>query len=140
MGKKSLILLISGITLAFASVTASAQCNPDPLVEKCSGKLGGFTFLKSYKLEGASDIEYSYVFSKDTQYMLSVCNSSEEVPKITVSLYDKDRKLLATNYNKKDDKYYPGLGYNCTATGIYYMTYSIQSGDKCGVSVVGFKK
>lgn len=118
---------------------ANAQCNTDPLIQKCSGKLGDFTFLKVYKIDkpAGEQIEYSYVFSGNTSYMISLCDDKGSDTNIEVSLYDSNRKLVSTN--KLNGKVYPAITYNCKSTGIYYMTYVLLD-QGCGVSVLGFKK
>ena len=138
MTKVYQILTVLVFTLGIAQV--NAQCNTDELIKKASSKLGDFTFLKSYKLNAGGEIENSYVFSKDTKYFLSLSDDKNEIPKIKVTLYDKNRKMLATNYNPKTKSYYAGLVYSCTATGIYYMDFSVEPESKCSVAVVGFKK
>ena len=136
-------LIITGLML-FVNGIGHAQCNTNTLVDECSGKLNDFTFLKSYKLTEADangEVEFSYVFSKDTKYFLSFCDGSGGTPEIEVKLLDKNKKMIATNYLKKSGKYYPGIAYNCSATGIYYMSYKINNpSSKCSVSVIGFKK
>ncbi|MDX2189925.1 MAG: hypothetical protein SFY32_08685 [Bacteroidota bacterium] len=133
-------LIVVLVFLVIGSFTfCNAQCNTDPLVQKCSGKLGDFTFLKVYKIEkgGGEQVEYSYVFSGNTSYILSMCDDKGTDIAIEVSLFDSNRKLVSTN--KLNGKVYPAITYNCKTTGIYYMTYSnAESG--CGVSVLGFKK
>ncbi len=116
------------------------QCNTDPMVQKCSGKLGDFTFLKVYKIDKiktGESVEFSYVFSGNTSYMLSLCDDKGTDMGVQVSLFDSNRKLVSTN--KLNGKTYPAITYNCKSTGIYYMTYSIDD-VTCGVSVLGFKK
>ena len=131
--------VLSTIIIILAAHTfSSAQCNTDPLVQKCSGKLGDFTFLKVYKIEkGGEQVEFSYVFSGNTSYMLSVCDDKGSDNAIEVSLFDSNRKLVSTN--KLNGKVYPAITYNCKTTGIYYMTYN-NTDAGCGVSVLGFKK
>jgi len=138
--KKIILLTILSVGLFVSE--AVAQCNTDPIADKCASKLGDFTFLKTYKIDGTKDkIEYSYVFSKDTQYLLMYCDQGNETPKVLVKLFDGTRKELASNFDKKNSKYLPGIGYKCTATGIYYMTFELaEAADKCGISVLGFKK
>lgn len=126
-------------TMLFVNMFCSAQCNTDPLVQKCSGKLGDYTFLKVYKVDkpAGEQIEYSYVFSGNTSYIISLCDEKGTDAGVEVSLYDSNRKLVSTN--KMNGKIYPAITYNCKSTGIYYMTYSL-SDATCGVSVLGFKK
>jgi hypothetical protein len=59
---------------------------------------------------------------------------------MVLNLYDRNHKLIATN--KANEKYYNKVGYNCTATGVYYIeTYIDNNAKGCGVSsILGFKK
>lgn len=136
---KVIKLLILGISLLLLNQMASAQCNTDPLVQKCSGKLGDFTFLKVYKVDkpAGEPIEFSYVFSGNTSYIISLCDDKGSDSGVEVTLYDSNRKLVSTN--KLNGKVFPAITYNCKSTGIYYMTYALHDAT-CGVSVLGFKK
>ncbi len=132
------------IALLLLLVTVGkAQCNPDGLAAGCNAKLGDFTFIKNYKIDPAKAanglLEFSYVFSKDTQYFLSICDGKSDSPKIEVTLMDSNKKPLASNMD--GGKYYPGIAYKCTTTGIYYMAFNISSAsEKCAISALGFKK
>ena len=135
-------LLNFGLALLLATC-ANAQCAPDVLAPACNSKLGIFTFIKNYKIDPAKAInnalEFSYVFSKDTQYFISVCDGKNDSPKIEITLMDSNKKVLATNVEK--GTYYPGIAYKCTTTGIYYMVFNISAAsEKCAVSALGFKK
>jgi hypothetical protein len=124
--------------LFMGSFAAKAQCVSDECVAKISE---GYTFLKTYKMETIGDeIEYSYVFSKDTNYMLVVCNKEGNGQNITVTLMDSNRKEIASSYDKKSDKHYPAIVYNCKSTGIYYLRFSFKDKQECCVSVLAFKK
>jgi hypothetical protein len=103
----------------------------------------GFIFLKSFKVDGQggtkSMVEYSYVFSKDTQYYLNICNDGLETDGIVVTMYDSKRQVVTTNFN--EGKFYSGFIYPCNATGIYYITFTFEgSQNYCGGSVLGFKR
>lgn len=137
--KNLLYIFIFIITTLFSSSSAFAQCSTDVLTQKASGKLNDFTFLKVYKVDKApgESIEYSYVFSGNTSYMISLCDDKGNNTGIEVSLFDSNRKLVSTN--KLNGKIYPSITYNCKSTGIYYMTYTLVDA-ACGVSVLGFKK
>lgn len=138
------ILGITFVALILAASTASAQCDADAHANACISKLqDGFTFLKTFKVDGQggakAKVEYSYVFSKDTQYFLNICNNGTDTDGIVVTMYDSKRQMVSTNFNK--GKFYPGLVYPCNATGIYYITFTFQdSQNYCGGSVLGFKR
>ena len=126
-----------------AGTSGYSQCDPESYTSACIPKLSdGFNFLKSYKVDGQggnkSKVEYSYVFTKGTQYMLNVC-SEGGADGIVVSLYDSRRNKVGTNVHAGQS-----LGafvYPCKATGIYYITYTFDSSNSyCGGSALGFKK
>lgn len=135
----SLIVLIALVKTDHAA----AQCQADQLAQGCvSNMQDGFTFLKSFKIDGQGGakqkVEYSYVFSKDTQYNLNICANGSGTDGIVVTIYDSKRQMVSTNYN--NGKFYPGFVYPCNATGIYYITFTFNgSASYCGGSVLGFK-
>ena len=76
---KKIVLLFSFLVIAgVSSSELIGQCDPENFSNTCIPKLAtGFNFLKSYKIDGeggAKDkVEYSYVFTKGTQYMINLC-------------------------------------------------------------------
>lgn len=138
------LLSIAIAVFAISIGSSSAQCAADEQANACISKLqDGFTFLKSFKVDGQggakAKVEYSYVFSKDTQYYLNICNNGTDTDGIIVTMYDSKRQVVSTNYNK--GKFYPGLIYPCNATGIYYITFTFEGSQNfCGGSVLGFKR
>jgi hypothetical protein len=123
---------------------ATAQCNSEALSNQCIPKLAsGFNFLKSYKIDGeggAKDkVEYSYVFTKGTQYMINICAPNQPTDGIVVTLYDSNRNKVATS--KVNGQYISAIAYPCNATGIYYIQYTFDgSSTYCGGSALGFKR
>ncbi len=132
------------VAFVISSDLTFAQCNADTYANACIPKLqDGFTFLKTFKVDGQggakTKVEYSYVFSKDTQYFLNICNDGESTDGIKVTMYDSKRQMVSTNFN--NGKFYPGLVYPCNATGIYYITFTFEnSRQHGGGSVLGFKR
>lgn len=138
------IIGITAVVCMLSASTANTKCSADAKANACISTLQeGFTFLKTFKVDGQggakTKVEYSYVFSKDTQYFLNICNDGDETDGIVVTMYDSKRQMVSTNFNK--GKFYPGLIYPCNATGIYYITFTFQdSKNHCGGSVLGFKR
>ena len=122
---------------------ATAQCDAAKHKAACVGQLAdGFTFIKSYLLDGAKakkgEIEYSFVFSKGTTYMLTFANNLGKPDNVEITLSDPTRKELAKNMH--GGKYYP-IGYACKTTGVHYMKFKFNgTDDHCGLSVLGFKR
>ncbi len=138
--KKAYLLMfflgMSGIT--------NAQCSSDAFMDNCSSALEDFNFIKSFEYsnaKGGAKGEYSYVFSKGTNYRIVVCDENIAGNKMIISLYDRNHKLIASNFDKASKKVFPVLTYPCSATGVYYIEYSFQ-GDKakCGINILGFSK
>ncbi|HOO10219.1 MAG TPA: hypothetical protein PKW06_09790 [Cyclobacteriaceae bacterium] len=142
---KRIILSILLISIAsFGSARLVGQCDADNLSNACIPKLsGGFNFLKSYKIDGqggAKDkIEYSYVFTKGTQYMINLCAGGNGPDGLVVTLYDSKRNLVASS--KVNGQFISAIAYPCNATGIYYIQYTFDgSATYCGGSAMGFKR
>ncbi len=140
---KKLIYFILSVFMLGASDVAG-QCNAENLSSQCIPKLaGGFNFLKSYKVDGAGGakdkVEYSYVFTKGTQYMINICAPAQPTDGIIVSLYDSQRNKVASS--KFNGQYLAAIAYPCNATGIYYIQYTFDgSASYCGGSALGFKR
>jgi len=140
--RKLFFFVLSVFLLSTSDV--SAQCNAEDLSNQCIPKLSsGFNFLKSYKVDGAGGskekVEYSYVFTKGTQYMINICAPTQPTDGIIVSLYDSNRNKVASS--KINGQYIAAIAYPCNATGIYYIQYTFDgSATYCGGSALGFKR
>jgi hypothetical protein len=138
--KKLLVFVFTVFLLS--GFNAEAQCNAETLSTQCIPKLAsGYNFLKSYKLEkgGKEYVEYSYVFTKGTQYMINVCAPGQSSQGIIVTLYDAKRNKVASS--KVDDQYISAIAYPCNTTGIYYIQYTFDDATgACGGSALGFKR
>ena len=133
-------MIISLIGLSTSKL--ASQCNPDNFANACIPKLAsGFNFLKSYRVEkGAKEfVEYSYVFTKGTQYMINICAAGQATDGIVVSLYDSNRNKVASS--KVNGQFISAIAYPCNTTGIYYIQYTFDgSTGYCGGSALGFKR
>jgi hypothetical protein len=138
--KKLLIFIFS--VFVFSSLDVIAQCNAESLSTACIPKLQtGFNFLKSYKIEkgGKEFVEYSYVFTKGTQYMINICAGGAATDGIVVSLFDSNRNKVASS--KYNGQFLTAMTYPCNTTGIYYIQYTFDgSTGYCGGSALGFKR
>jgi len=142
--KKSIVAFLLVIAIGLSSVKLVGQCNSDNLANSCIPKLAaGFNFLKSYKVDGEGGarekVEYSYVFTKGTQYMINLCANGSNAEGLVVTLFDSGRNKVATS--KINGQFISAIAYPCNATGIYYIQYTFDgSADKCGGSALGFKR
>jgi hypothetical protein len=138
--KKLFILVLTVFVVSALDVIA--QCNADNLSTQCIPKLSpGFNFLKSYKIEkgGKEYVEYSYVFTKGTQYMINICAAGQATDGIVVSLFDSNRNKVASS--KINGQFISAIAYPCNTTGIYYIQYTFDgSTSYCGGSALGFKR
>ncbi len=142
MKKLIFALGIIFVTSSFNQVVA--QCNADKHIETCIPKLQeGFTFLKSYNIDGAGGskkkVEYSYVFTKGATYQILICNEGQGTDGIVLTLYDSNRKQVAST--QYEGSTLSAIAFPCQVTGIYYITYTFEgSTNYCGGSVLGFKR
>ncbi len=140
--KNILLAFLFTSSLAVSSTDSVDQCDSDNLANSCIPKLAsGFNFLKSYKVDGIAKekVEYSYVFTKGTQYMINVCANGTATDGIVVSIFDKERNKVATS--KINGQFISAIAYPCNATGIYYIQYTFdEPSAHCGGSALGFKR
>jgi len=121
----------------------NAQCISESFMNKCSAELDEFNFIKSYELENKKEDakEYSYVFSKGSTYRIIICDENEEGSRLIITLFDRNKKKIASNYDAKSKKYFSAIIYHCSATGIYFVKYEYESKkSKCAVNILGFSK
>lgn len=119
------------------------QCDSDNFLDNCASGLETFTFIKAFNtsMKKTEPVEYSYVFSKGSTYMILGCDQNEAGKRMIVNLYDRNHKLIASTHNKKTNTFYPDLVYPCSATGVYYMEVTFEGAKGgCGVCILGFKK
>jgi hypothetical protein len=142
--KKTVVFAAFALIATLTSSDAMAQCDSEGFSNACIPKLAsGFNFLKSYKIDsegGAKDkIEFSYVFTKGTQYMINLCAAGPATDGLVVSLFDAKRNKVATS--KVNGEFISAIAYPCNATGIYYIQYTFDGASaKCGGSALGFKR
>ncbi|MDH5396887.1 MAG: hypothetical protein OEX02_01985 [Cyclobacteriaceae bacterium] len=141
---KRIIYPIFALLMVFSVSDAQSQCNPEEHTNTCIPKLStGFNFLKSYKVDGQGGnkdkVEYSYVFTKGTQYMINVCGPGGNTDGIVINLYDSQRNKVGTSLH--DGQALAAFVYPCSTTGIYYIAYTFDgSTSYCGGSALGFKR
>ena len=138
--KKLILIALSVCVLSTLDVIG--QCNSEAMSNQCIPKLAaGFNFLKSYKIEkgGKDFVEYSYVFTKGTQYMINICAGGANTDGIVGSLFDSNRNKVASS--KYNGQFLSAMTYPCNTTGIYYIQYTFDgSTSYCGGSALGFKR
>ena len=140
---KNLFLILFAFLTAVAP-DSNAQCDADIYTTQCIPQLpDGFNFLKGYKIDGRGGekekVEFSYVFTKGTKYMINLCSADEGTDGIIVSLFDARRNRIATSII--DGQFAKAIAFPCNTTGIYYISYSFEgSKSHCGGSALGFSK
>lgn len=138
---KKLLVFVFAVSV-LSTLDVIAQCNAESFSTQCIPKLAtGFNFLKSYKIEkgGKDFVEYSYVFTKGTQYMINICAGGQDTDGIVVSLFDSNRNKVASS--KVNGQFISAIAYPCNTTGIYYIQYTFDgSTSYCGGSALGFKR
>ena len=142
--KKLFYLFLTSILLTVFSFVSNAQCNAHEFSNDCVPLLPNeFNFLKSYKIDGIGGskdkIEYSYVFTKGTQYMINICSEKTDTDGIVISLFDSQRTKVGSN--EHEGQKLSAIAYPCNSTGIYYISYTFAKSSKyCGGSALGFKR
>lgn len=140
-----LILTISGLFLLGSHTVVHAQCETEPFVQEALNflKEKNFNFLKSYKIDGQKgankEVEYSYVFSTGTTYMIFVNNGRKNAEGVIITVEDAERNEIAKSF--VGDTYVPAVQIICNRTGIYYLRFTlVDKKHDCAAAVLGFKR
>lgn len=140
---KSLIVSFALLSIGLISPPGN-PCGSDAFLASCAPELGNYNYINKFDIEvnePGTKPEFSYVFSKGTTYRIVICDQGDEKNRMEVRLYDRDKKLIASNYLSSKKQYFPVLNYKCTATGVYYMEARFKSSKTgCGVVILGFSK
>ncbi len=135
------ILVVGLFSIAYS--TSFAQCELSEIQKKAEAKLGKMISLKTFKLDNSDsqhqEIEYSYVLGKDVEYLFAINSENTDSPKIIITLYNSNKKPIASNYNEKTDHFSNTLIYKSSATKLYYITFKFKDETKCAACVLGFK-
>ena len=139
----TVFLLFFFVLTTVNTLNTNAQCVSESFMNSCSAALDEFNFIKSYELENKKEDvkEYSYVFSKGSVYRIIICDENKEGSRLIITLFDRNKKKIASNYDTQSKKYFSTIIYPCSATGIYFVKYEYESKkSKCAVNILGFSK
>lgn len=135
------MLIIVGVILLSATSFANADCDDGDFLDGCAAQIQGYKYLKANKVNidgSGNSVELSSVFSTGSTYILTACSGG---PGMMVTLYDRTKKKIMSNYNSAKKSYYPSITYKCNATGVYYIKYEFENGAAgCGVGIIGLAK
>ncbi len=132
------------IILSLTTYTSQAQCNSELYINRSMRQLAsGFQFSKSYRIDGRQGslkkVEYTCVFSKETNYQIRISGQDGKAHGIIGTLYDSKRNKLASSYY--NNKFLQGFTYKCNSTGIYYLSFTFKNSQNyCGSAVLGYKR
>lgn len=137
-----LLSLIISILFSFHSF---AQCNSDSFYDECATQLNKAIFMKAFNVssekfkKGESSVEYGYIYSKGTTYIITACDTENN--KMIVELYDRTKKLIVSNYDRTNRVFDSKMTYACIETGVYYLRFKFKKeAEGCGLSLLGFIK
>ena len=109
--KKYLYISIIVFPLVFFGLTSyvSSDCEDEEFLDNCASEITGYKFLKANRIsikgsKSGQTVELSNVFSKGSTYILTACTGGAE--KMIVTLYDRNRKLIMSNYDTKSKKFF----------------------------------
>jgi hypothetical protein len=140
--KKTIALVAAFLT--FMGTAAIAQCNVDLYSEKSLSQISsGYMYSKSYRIDGKGGripkVEYSVIFSKDTNYQFSIQGKDQGAYGVTFKLLDAQRNEVATNFI--NEKHFSKITYRCKASGLYYMVFSFtEDSSNCAAAVLAFRR
>jgi hypothetical protein len=130
--------------LLFAGTPPKPQeCDAKPFKDTALSKVpDGYTFLKSYTIDGSGgvkkEIKFSYIFTKNNNYTINLENGLQSSKGMYVVITDSNGRQQTTSFI--DNKYYGQLSYKCGATGMYHLTFKFAGSPYCGGAVLSFKR
>jgi hypothetical protein len=137
----SAIVFASLMFMQAAVQNKDIPCQSGMTQQHCIETIGGFVFLKKYSINGLDkpNVEFSYVLTKGTSYLINLCSKDCYSNDMLVSIFDRQRNLVSTN--SLDKKLTNSIRLQCNASGIYYMRYqSRKKGKFCGESILAFRR
>ena len=129
-----------------------SQSYKQKTIDQCRDSLGDFKFLKVFEIyplksedsEDLAHIVFSYIFTKDREYKVVLCEgSSKGIENLRVVISDPDKKFKVRSYDKKTKQYTSQIIYQCKATGVHYMHISFECNDSfsgCAYCILGFRE
>jgi hypothetical protein len=139
------LLFLSIIIIAVTD--GFSQCN-NSLIDSCKSKLGETIYLKHFRLRfakakkraKASVANFSIYLNKGTDYTFTIANDKTQKGEAIVKLYD-DFRFYGSNEKKKDKELVEIFRFNCSKTGIYYLTIQYKDGEAgCSVIMLSMKQ
>ena len=132
------------VATCLCSSSAYGQCNAKTFEKSNILRLSkNFSHIHTFELNKANskgELKETFIFNKGTLYMLNVSNFRGQEKDIIVELYNQKGELVATNYNKVTDRYWP-IGYVCKESGVHTLKFRfVGTKNYCGICVVGSKK
>lgn len=140
--RKVTACFITLLTLQIFSVPTFGQCDTDGFMDVCASNLGTYNYIKAFKANASnrrkSGKEFTYVFSKGSDYLLVSCGENLAGGRMIISLFDRNHEQIASTRNETQTKDYTEMKYECNTTGVYYIKISFEgSGKGCGMCILG---
>jgi len=136
--KNTILILLFTIS----SISIFGQCNMKEIEKTAEARANKMISIKTLKLDlytSQNNEEFSYVLGKDVEYMFALNSENGDNQKVLISLYNNNKKLIATNFNEKTNTYTNTLIYKCPSTKMYYITMQAKDNSKCMACVIAFR-
>ncbi|OFY66383.1 MAG: hypothetical protein A3H98_11305 [Bacteroidetes bacterium RIFCSPLOWO2_02_FULL_36_8] len=122
------ISLFPAIGIGQKSQTSTAVPSKD-LYLKAFKVRSGVSFNQS----GVTSVnEFAYVLSKGVSYVLTSSQAENPNVKMRMQLFDRNHKLLASNFDEGKKKFYSAIQYKCTTSGLHYLAFSCEGSGGAG--------
>lgn len=140
------------ITLVFSTLITlfllysfkdSTTCNTSSFLAQAKANLEGATYLKSREIivKSKKDIvknNYYITLNKGTEYVFAVCDGNLPHPRLIMSIFDRNSKLVQHNFNEKENFCFDKITFLCNTTNVYYLSFSFMDGDAgCAAAAIG---
>jgi hypothetical protein len=136
---KAVLFLILILALFNCSLSDFDSDCTEIATNECIKKIpAGFNFLKGYPVtfDGKEYVEYSYVLTSGTNYILKLCKQQGSDVKLIIM--DGSRNVVGSNF--VDGTLLSVISYPCRATSIYYIRILAGEPGFCGSCLLAFNR
>lgn len=80
-----------------------------------------YVTLKGFQIN--ENEKYPYMFSNLGFYRILIKNAAQNDNQISIKIYDKDEREVASNFDPQTRKYVHNFAFSCGKTGVYYVKF-----------------
>lgn len=126
--KVSSLLFCMILFYSTVSHQLAAQCSKELFSGSARSKAKGYTFIKSYRIDGRGGkrekIRYIAVLNPETSYRMIIDSKDGGSHGLIITVYNSDGEIVASNY--QNGKFNQATDFKVDQTGIYSLIFTFK--------------